>query len=417
MTVASSTNDARKPQWLTTPRTFLAVVFLGIVVISARDVTDPDVWWHLKTGQLIAQTRAIPHVDSFSFTRAGSPWIAHEWLTELLIYGVYQVGGWGALIVVFAVIVSAAFFLLYLRSAPNPYGSGLIVLLGAWATAPLWGVRPQMISLLLTSLWLLILERSERDRRLLWWTLPITVLWVNLHAGFALGIALVMLFLVGEFVEQFIFSGQSNSARLRTLAVTLLLDLLLIPLNPNGWKMYLYPLDTLRSKAIQTYIAEWASPNFHRAVYLPFLLLLPGITACWASSRVRVRPRDILLLLASTFAALHSIRMIPFFVLIAVPILSRSLEHWTRFSRACSDRSHASRSGSASSWLVPAGHAAWLNALILLAVAGFVGFKSGKSLTANFASRLSISLQVPSPTFKPIPPPVPCSIFTIGAAT
>ncbi len=67
---------------------------------------------------------------------------------------------------------------------------------------PVWGVRPQVLSLLLTSLWLLILERSERNPKLLWWTLPLTLLWVNLHAGFALGLALSALFLAGELVER-----------------------------------------------------------------------------------------------------------------------------------------------------------------------------------------------------------------------
>ena len=355
----------RTQAWLTTKRTFLAVVFLGIVALAARSVSDPDVWWHLKTGQLIAQTRAVPHADSFSFTRAGYPWVAHEWLTELFIYGVYSISGWGGLIVVFALMVSATFFLVYLRSAPDPYSSGVVVLLGAWATAPVWGVRPQVVSLLLPSLWFLILERSERNPRLLWWTLPLTVLWVNLHAGFALGLALLLLFLAGEFLEQFTSSRPANSPRLRALAVTFLLDMLLVPLNPNGAKMYLYPVDTLRSDAMPKYIAEWASPNFHHAEYIPFLILLLAVIAALAWSRLRVRPRDILLLIISTFAALSSIRLIPFFVLVAVPILSRPVELWVR---SVPLRDQASTRG-------PLRYAGLVNALILLALAAFVGFQ------------------------------------------
>jgi len=360
---------------LTTKRVFLTIIFLGIVALSARDVSDPDVWWHLKTGQLIVETSAVPRVDSFSYTRAGHPWVAHEWLTELFIYGVYRISGQGGLIVVFALIVSAAFYLVFVRSAPNPYSSGVIVLLGAWATAPLWGVRPQMVSLLLTSLWLLILERSERNRHLLWWTLPLTVLWVNLHAAFALGLALLLLFLAGEFLEQSPPARHVNYARFRALAITFTLDLLLIPLNPNSWKMYLYPVDTLRSKAIQNYIAEWASPNFHDAEYVPFLLLLLATTAALAWSRLRVRPRDLLLLMVSTFAALSSIRMIPFFALIVVPILSRVVELRARSDRFASDSHSANKAGLGwSSWQVPAPYASLLNALIFLSVCGFVGF-------------------------------------------
>jgi hypothetical protein len=367
-------NEARTQGSFTTKRTFLAVIFVGILTLSARSVGDPDVWWHLKTGQLIAQTRTVPHADSFSFTRAGYPWVAHEWLTELFIYGTYRIGGWGGLIVLFALMVSAAFFLVYLRSAPDPYSSGIIVLLGAWATAPLWGVRPQMVSLLLASLWFLILERSERNLRLLWWTLPLTVLWVNLHAGFALGLALILLFLVGEFLEQVTSSRpsnirDSNHARLRALAITFLFDLLLVPLNPNGAKMYFYPVDTLRSKAMQNYIAEWASPNFHQADYIPFLILLLATIASLAWWQTRARPRDILLLMVSTFAALSSIRMIPFFVLVAVPVLSRQVELWARSGRH-QDRP---RDWAAARAAMP--HAGLLNTLILFSMAGFAGFQ------------------------------------------
>jgi hypothetical protein len=369
-------NGARVQEWLTTKRVFVAVVFLGIMAMASRSVGDPDVWWHLKTGQLIAQTKAVPRTDPFSFTRAGYPWVAHEWLSELLIYGIFRDSGWGGLIVVFALIVSGAFFLVYLRSAPDPYSSGVMALWGAWATAPIWGVRPQVISLLFTSLWLLILERSESNPRLLWWTLPLTVLWVNLHAGFALGLALLLLFLAGECLEQATSHKRPNHARLRALAIAFLFDLLLVPLNPNGAKMYLYPLETLRSKAMQDFIAEWASPNFHHAAYLPFLLLLLATTASLAWSRLRVRPRDILLLMVSSFAALSSIRMIPFFVLIAVPILSWPMEYWARTDRPRLDQRRLDRPASRS----PVPYASVLNLLILLSLLGFVGFQINRAV-------------------------------------
>src|SRR5437868_3121687 len=186
---------------LSTRRVFIAVIFLGLVGMAARNVVDPDVWWHLKTGEYIAAHRMVPHTDPFSYTRAGVPWIAHEWLTDLSLYGIYRVASWGGLIVVFAAILSAAFFLLFLRCAGSLHIAGVLTLWGAWATAPVWGVRPQVLSLFLTSLWLWILERSKRKHKLLWWTPPIMLLWLNLHAGFALGIALLVLFLVGEIFE------------------------------------------------------------------------------------------------------------------------------------------------------------------------------------------------------------------------
>ena len=164
---------------LQTKHVFLTILFVGLLAMAARNVTDPDVWWHLKTGEYIAGHKSVPHTDPFSFTRAGQAWVAHEWLTEFLLYEIQRMAGWGGLIVIFAAVVSAAFFLLYLRCGPACYIAGVATLYAAWATAPVWGVRPQVLSLLLTSLWLLILERSESNSKLLWWTLPLTVLWVN----------------------------------------------------------------------------------------------------------------------------------------------------------------------------------------------------------------------------------------------
>src|SRR5712691_11098341 len=132
---------------------FLAVLFVVLFAMAARNVTDPDLWWHLKTGQYISEHKSVPHADPFSYTRAGQPWIAHEWLSELLIYSLYRIAGAGGLIVVFALIHCAAFFLLYVRCGGNRFVSGAITVWGALATATLWGVRPQIISLLLASLW------------------------------------------------------------------------------------------------------------------------------------------------------------------------------------------------------------------------------------------------------------------------
>jgi hypothetical protein len=81
---------------------------------------------------------------------------------------------------------------------------------------------------------------------------------------------------------------------------------------------------------MQNYIAEWASPNFHRPEYWPFLLILLATfaTLCW--SQTPLRPRDLILLVVALYASLISIRMIPLFVLIATPLIARRLGTWPR---------------------------------------------------------------------------------------
>jgi hypothetical protein len=191
-----------------------------------------------------------------------------------------------------------------------------------------WGVRPQILSLLFLSVWLLILEGSENKSELLLWTLPITVVWVNVHAGFILGPVFLALFIAGEWMEMHFSMASAACARLRWLSLTLLANFVLVPLNPNGAAIFRYPLETLRSSAMQSHITEWASLNFHGIDYRAFLFLVLASFVAFAFSKRRVRPRDLLLLLVSIAAALSSVRMIPLFVLIAAPLVLRAISGW-----------------------------------------------------------------------------------------
>jgi hypothetical protein len=196
---------------------------------------------------------------------------------------------------------------------------------GAIASVPCWGVRPQVFTILLTAVLLLILERSESRQHLLWWTIPLMLLWVNLHAGFAVGLALIGLFLCGNLIEQ-AFGTRRHGSSLRKLFLALALCTAIVPLNPYGFNMYRYPIETLHSKAMQAYIGEWFSPNFHEGRYAAALLMILATLVLPAFSPRRPRVREILLLTATTLMALRSVRHIPIYVLVAAPILSAAVQ-------------------------------------------------------------------------------------------
>jgi len=314
---------------------FVAILALGLFAMAARNVTDPDVWWHLRTGQLMVKNHAVFHTDPYSFTRFGQPWIDHEWLSQLLIFGVYKLAGWGGLIVVFGIVIAAAFMVVFSRSPGRPYIAAVVTLLGAFASAPSWGVRPQMLTLLLASVLLLLLERSYERPGLLWLAPPLMLLWVNFHAGYALGIALIALFLLGDALDVAFgteeFSLKDHSARtlrFRRLTFVIVACAAVVMLNPYGTAMYAYPLETLRSQAMQSYIGEWASPDFHQLIYLPALAMILVTLVLPALSPRRLRPRELLLLSVATYAALRSVRHIPLYTLIAIPILSATVQAW-----------------------------------------------------------------------------------------
>ncbi len=306
-----------------TLRTAIAIALFAMIFMLAVHQCaglDPDLWWHLQTAKDIVASRSIPHVDPYSFTRAGTAWITHEWLSELLMFGVYRLSGLTGLVLIFSAVITVAFLIAYRQSAGRPYVAGLAVLLGALSSTPLFGIRPQMITLLLASSYIAILRRFTRsgEARVLWWLPPLMILWVNLHAGFALGLGLIALFFLSLALDH-------ESKLLRPLALTGLACAFVVPLNPNAFHIFLYPLQTLTSPSMAALIDEWSSPDFHQPMFLPLAAFLFTMFAVLVLAPRRPRAGELFLLLVTAFGALRSARHIPIFALIAAPILAEHL--------------------------------------------------------------------------------------------
>lgn len=310
-----------------TRQLFTFLLFAAIFVMAAREITDPDFWWHLRTGQYILESGTIPHSDIFSFTAQAKEWVAHEWLSEIIIYALFRAGGFPLLIISFALIITGGFVLAYLLCEGRPFIAGFVVLLSALASAPTWGVRPQSFSFLLTALFIYFLEdfRMKGDWRRIAALVPLMVLWVNLHSGFALGIVVAGVYLFVMTLEH--LRGGDGGSRRQVLSVATVFALILgcVVLNPNGARMYTYPFETLTSAAMQKYIQEWFSPDFHLAEFQPFAILLIALVGGTAWGRARLSLPYVLLSLIFGYAALRSARNIPMFALVAAPILAREI--------------------------------------------------------------------------------------------
>lgn len=309
---------------------FAGILLFGLLAMTARNAIDPDLWWHLRTGQMIVETGHVPHADPFSFTRAGHAWVSHEWLSEVVFYQLWKHGGAATLIVFSAIITTAGFMLLYLRClsiSRKKHWAAVATAVGALASAPSWGVRPQMFTFTLASLLLWLIESGEDRPRMLFWIPPLFLLWLNLHAGFALGPALLSAYGIGLILET--AAGNTPWQRSRPILLRVLLLLLaclaLVPMNPSGSQLYRYPLDTLRSPGMRSFIGEWRSPDFHNSLYSPFLLVWLLLVIAFASSRSRPRGRVMVPLLLTSFAALDAVRHIPIFVLVAIPVIAAAL--------------------------------------------------------------------------------------------
>ncbi|MDI7274623.1 MAG: hypothetical protein QME94_01455 [Anaerolineae bacterium] len=305
---------ARRLPWL--------VVLAAIAGLAVREVADPDLWWHLATGRYIVSQRSIPATDVFSFTALDHRWVTHEWLSDLLLYGGYQLFGLNGLAVVFGGVVAISFGLVFARCSAPPSVAAWAVLLGAVASAMTWGVRPQMLSLLFASLYLYILEkRPER----VWLLPPLALLWANLHSGFVSGLVILAVFAVAA--ELSWLASRSPGQRLlgawpRQLALVFLASVACSLVTPNGVSAALFPFGTLSNRLIQSYIQEWFSPNFHQPWAWPLLAYWLVLLATLAASTRRPRLEQVLLLLGAAAAGLYSTRHVTFLSLIGAPLLA-----------------------------------------------------------------------------------------------
>jgi len=301
---------------------FPVVVFATIFTLALRQSStlDPDLWWHLQTAKDIVATRSIPHADSYSFTKTGAEWITHEWLSELFMYGIYRLSGLGGLVLIFSAIVTMAFFFVYRVSAGRPYVAGLATLLAAFASTPLFGIRAQMITLLLASVFIMILRSHEQNHqsRIVWWLPVLMLFWVNLHGGYALGFGLITLFLISAVLDR-------NWPLTRSLVISGAACAVVAPLNPNGFHIFTYPIQTLTSPSMAALIDEWSSPDFHQTMFLPLVGFLFLLFAVLALSPKRPRLGELFLLIVTAFGALRSARHVPIFALVAVPFFADHL--------------------------------------------------------------------------------------------
>lgn len=192
------------------PATVLFAALLASLVgafAASIPADDPDLFWHLASGQwMLAHGRILDH-DVFSFTLNGAPYVNGQWLGQVLMAGLYAAGAWVSIDLLRGALVGIAMFFTaraVLRLQPNPI----------WATGPflaallvsklIWGDRPQLFSLALFPLFLdtLLAVRMGASARRLWILPPLTVLWANLHGSFLLGIGLIGLFAIDAWLRR-----------------------------------------------------------------------------------------------------------------------------------------------------------------------------------------------------------------------
>src|SRR6202162_3765006 len=89
-----------------------ALLYGLLLIVGERLLNDPDTYWHIATGRWIWAHAAVPTADPFSHTLPGAPWLAHEWLSELILAGAYGALGWAGVVALAALAAAAGLTLL-----------------------------------------------------------------------------------------------------------------------------------------------------------------------------------------------------------------------------------------------------------------------------------------------------------------
>jgi hypothetical protein len=319
-----------------------ALVALAVLTVRSR-FNDPDLWWHLRTGQIIWTGRAIPRTDLLSFTTGQHTWVAHEWLSQLSIYAAWRAGNYPGLMLWFCVAVASLlviqYILCYLYSS-NAKAAFLGALITWFFATVGLAIRPQLLGFILLACELLILHLGRwRDRRWFYLLPFLFALWVNVHGSFFLGMMVLAAVLVSGSFEVnagLLQSRVFDLARRKTLLWAFTLSSAALFVNPVGWQLLAYPLRTIFDWRMQlSAVTEWQRLSFDdpRAFGL---LALAGAILLIALIRRTVLYLDEAALLAVTLgmAVLHQ-RLLFAWGIVAAPILCRQLAGiWERFSRA-----------------------------------------------------------------------------------
>jgi hypothetical protein len=315
-------NTSLEPGMARYARLFLGLAFgLALFGICSSAIASADTWWHLATGRWIVEHHAIPHTDPFSYATAGKAWVAHEYLTDILMFLLHRAGGFIALATANALLLVSAFVVVAFPARSPRWLAYAAVLFAALAARPAFALRPQSISLVFGAAFLWILRRSIHNRQPKWLiALPcLMLLWVQLHAGYLLGLIFVGLLLAAEALDWICKRASSKPREWLPQVAAGVGCVAVVPLNPNGFTMLTFPFFVMRMKINQT-ILEWQAPNLHDPYLAPFLLLSVATFLAMLLSRDRYRPGQFLIYAVLLAAALKSARNIPVFCLVA-PIL------------------------------------------------------------------------------------------------
>lgn len=269
--------------------------FIFVFLYSLYVPTDPDLGWHLKNGEYFFQNGSIIRENTYATLMPGYVWANTSWLTDVLTYGIYAIGGLFALTIAGSLIVTATFYFFSKIARLQPWDQVFLFPLILYLEQPINSVsfRGQQITLLFVGILFYILSLYEKKPKSIYFVIPLFFLWANLHGQFILGLALLALWMLlyglqkiilvqkevkvkpkskqtinqrfAKSFQSFTQSLRMNKKELWTFTIILIGSALSTLLNPFGWGIHAAAISHINSPLLQN-VSE----------YLPFEMLSTG---------------------------------------------------------------------------------------------------------------------------------------------
>jgi hypothetical protein len=317
----------------------VGVVFYGLRAFSV----DPDLWWHIKTGQTILATHHWPTTDPYSFTVYGQPWIAFEWLGDCVIATASRIGGVRGLELLLIVAGSAIMLSLY-ALATMAAGDSKAGFVAAALLYPLaagsFNMRSQMFGYVFLVLTVMALESFRRGKRWPIWLLPpLLLVWVNTHGSWIIGLGAIFVYwMCGlvRFRKRSIEAKPWTEVERRGISLVFLLSLIAVTITPYGTRLAVFPFSVASSLPVSVAnILEWLPMPFNIVGGKIFLGLVLGFFLLQMAFDFTWRLEQVILFVGATVMACLHVRFVLLFVPFLAPLLGAMLARWVpRYSRA-----------------------------------------------------------------------------------
>jgi len=303
---------------VTLPRlwAFLAVALPTLAALLAT-MSSIDLTYQLRAGGEILDARAIPTVDTWTYTVAGEPWFDQQWGAQVLLTLVYDVGGWTGLVLLRAALVAVIFGCTFLiaRGAALSDRSAALLTLGAFAiAAPALALRPQLFGMALFALVLLLLARRGAQPRAVWLIPVLVLLWANLHGSFLLGPLAVGLAWLADVQRR-----AERRHRLLAVAVASVATACVTPFGPAVWR---YAIGLSTDPSVTGRITEWQRTSITDVVGLLFYASVVAVIALVVLRRSAVTWPTLLWLAGFAAIGAYAVRGIAWWALAAVPVVA-----------------------------------------------------------------------------------------------